>query len=100
FSRHNVAKDPPLSRMDIVSCRNLLIYFAPPLQRRVIRTFSYALQPHGCLMLGPSETVGSLKEYFTVLDESCKLYCRKAIAPPEIFEMIEERLETALERSP
>src|ERR1019366_8488825 len=43
FSRHNVAKDPPLSRMNLISCRNLLIYFAPSLQRRIIATFGYAL---------------------------------------------------------
>lgn len=78
FSRHNVAKDPPLSRMDLVSCRNLLIYFAPSLQRRILATLAYALQPSGCLILGPSETLGSLAEYFLTLDESHKIYCRKA----------------------
>src|ERR1051326_1321401 len=94
FSRHNVAKDPPLSRMDMISCRNLLIYFSSSLQRRVIRTFSYALQPNGCLILGPSETVGSLAEYFTVLDEPCKLYCRKTTTAPELWQMPDERPET------
>ena len=99
FSRHNVAKDPPLSRMDIISCRNLLIYFTPPLQRRVVRTFSYALQPNGCLVLGPSETVGTLGEYFTVLDEAGKLYRRKSTPAPELFEMIEERPESPPDRA-
>jgi len=78
FSRHNVAKDPPLSRMDLVSCRNLLIYFAPSLQRRILATLAYALQPSGCLILGPSETLGSLAEYFQTLDEPHKIYCRKS----------------------
>jgi two-component system CheB/CheR fusion protein len=96
FSRHNVTKDPPLSRMDIISCRNLLIYFGHSLQRKVIRTFTYALQPNGCLMLGPSETVGSLAEHFTALDQSCKIYCRKATRAPEFFEMLDERSETPL----
>jgi two-component system, chemotaxis family, CheB/CheR fusion protein len=96
FSPHNVAKDPPLSRMDIISCRNLLIYFTHSLQRKVIRTFTYALQPNGCLILGPSETVGSLAEHFTVLDQSCKLYCRKATRAPEFFEMLDERSEAPL----
>jgi two-component system CheB/CheR fusion protein len=78
FSRHNVAKDPPLSRMDLVSCRNLLIYFAPALQRRILATFAYALQPNGCLILGPSEALGSLSQYFVTLDEPHKIYGRKA----------------------
>ena len=80
FSRHNVAKDPPLSRMDLISCRNLLIYFSPTLQHRVISTFAYALRPSGCLVLGPSETLGSLADYFLTLDESHKIYCRKTNA--------------------
>ncbi len=98
FSRHNVAKDPPLSRMDIISCRNLLIYFAPSLQRRVIGTFSYALQPSGCLILGPSETIGSLADHFSVLDESRKLYCRRSTPPPQLFELSDERPEALPER--
>ncbi len=98
FSRHNVAKDPPLSRMDIISCRNLLIYFAPSLQRKVIGTFSYALQPTGCLILGPSETVGSLADHFSVLDESRKLYCRRSTPPPQLFELSDERPEALPER--
>jgi two-component system, chemotaxis family, CheB/CheR fusion protein len=92
FSRHNVAKDPPLSRMDLISCRNLLIYFTPALQRKVIGTFSYALQPTGCLILGPSETLGSLAEHYSVLDESRKLYCRRAtVAATPLDELPEER---------
>src|SRR5581483_4564364 len=52
FSRQNVTRDPPLSRMDLISCRNLLIYLGPVLQKRVIGMFGYALQPTGCLVLG------------------------------------------------
>ena len=98
FSRHNVAKDPPLSRMDIISCRNLLIYFTPSLQRKVIGTFSYALRPGGCLILGPSETIGSLADHLSVLDEPRKLYCRKATPPPQIFEPSDERPEALPDR--
>ena len=76
FSRHNVSKDPPLSRMDLISCRNLLIYLSPTLQRRVISAFGYALQPSGCLILGPSESLGGLSEYFLPLDEPHKIYRR------------------------
>jgi two-component system, chemotaxis family, CheB/CheR fusion protein len=96
FSRHNVAKDPPLSRMDVISCRNLLIYFTPSLQQRVIGTFSSALQPSGCLILGTSETVGSLAEHFTVLDESRKIYCRRATSAPLPLDMPDEQSDVVL----
>src|SRR5581483_2266144 len=95
FSRHNVAKDPPLSRMDVISCRNLLIYFGPSLQRKVMGMFSYALQPTGCLILGPSESVGSLAEHFTVLDEPHKIYCRSSTAALQVFEVSEHRDDMA-----
>ena len=57
FSTHDLVKDPPFSRLDLVSCRNLLIYFNPPLQQRVLATFHYALRPGRHLFLGPSEGV-------------------------------------------
>ncbi len=77
FSRHNVTKDPPLSRMDVISCRNLLIYLNPHLQKRVISTFSYALQPQGCLILGSSETLGSMAELFEPINGERRIFCRK-----------------------
>jgi two-component system CheB/CheR fusion protein len=89
FSRHNVAKDPPLSRMNLISCRNLLIYFAPSVQRRVIATFGYALKASGCLILGSSETLGPLSEYFLTLDKAHKIYCRKANIAPSVFDLFE-----------
>ena len=76
FSRHDLTQDPPLSRMDLISCRNVLIYLGSILQRRVISTFSYALQPTGCLMLGNSESLGSLTEHFVALDLDHKIYTR------------------------
>jgi two-component system, chemotaxis family, CheB/CheR fusion protein len=85
FSRHNVCTDPPLSRMDLVSCRNLLIYLSPSLQRRIIAAFGYALQPNGCLILGSSETLGSLSEHFTTLDEPRKIYCKKNDLAQSVF---------------
>jgi len=93
FSRHNLAKDPPLSRMDLISCRNLLIYFSPSLQRRVISTFTYALQPGGCLILGSSETLGSLTEHFTVIDEQRKVYCRNSQPAVQPFQLLDDRPE-------
>ncbi len=85
FSRHNVCMDPPLSRMDLVSCRNLLIYLSPSLQRRIIATFGYALQPNGCLILGSSETLGSLSEHFITLDEPRKIYRKKTNLAQSVF---------------
>src|SRR5262249_16655711 len=58
FPRQNITADPPFSRLDLISCRNVLIYLGPQLQKRAVPVFHYALNPGGYLMLGPSETVG------------------------------------------
>jgi len=78
FARHNLAKDPPFSALDVISCRNVLIYVDGAAQRRVMATFHYALRNSGLLMLGTSETVGPLSELFTVVDTTHKLYAAKA----------------------
>ncbi len=78
FALQNVAADPPFSRMDLISCRNLLIYLGPALQDRVMNTLFYALQPKGCLLLGSAETPGSLSEYFEPVSKDHKLFRRKA----------------------
>jgi two-component system CheB/CheR fusion protein len=78
FARHNLAKDPPFSGVDIVSCRNMLIYLDAPMQRRIMGTFHYALRNTGILLLGGSETIGPLTDLFTVVDKTNKLYARKA----------------------
>jgi two-component system CheB/CheR fusion protein len=77
FSEQDVIKDPPFSRLDLISCRNLLIYMDGDLQRRLIPLFHYALSPGGFLFLGTSETVGQFGEYFTAMDRKAKLYQRK-----------------------
>ena len=83
FSRHDLAKDAPLGRMDLISCRNLLIYLNPVLQRRVLGTLHYALQPSGCLFLGSSESLGSMEEYFSAKDREHRIFCRNlhALSP-------------------
>ena len=86
FAVHNLAADPPFSRMDLISCRNLLIYLGPALQERVMSTLFYALQPEGCLLLGSTETPGSLAEYFTPLDSQHRIYVRKPAADRHGFE--------------
>ncbi len=78
FARQDVTSDPPFSRIDLVSCRNLLIYLSPALQRRVIPTFHYALNPGGFLLLGASESIGQHTDLFTVVDTPHRLYVRKA----------------------
>jgi len=87
FSVHSVIRDPPFSRMDMVSCRNLLIYLDSDLQARVLRTFSYALSPGGILVLGGSETVNRNGELFLSLDRKSRIFQRrKGEAPPPIAE--------------
>ncbi|WP_167760326.1 chemotaxis protein CheB [Paraburkholderia pallida] len=80
FARQNVAADPPYSRVDLISCRNLLIYLAPALQKRVIPTFHYALNPGGFLVLGASETVGSFDALFAAVDPPNRVYAKKVTA--------------------
>lgn len=87
FAVHNLATDPPFSRMDLISCRNLLIYLGAALQQRVMNTLFHALQPNGFLMLGSAETPGSLAEYFTPLDSPHRIYTLKAAADRRGFEL-------------
>ncbi len=81
FARQNLVKDPPFSNLDLVSCRNVLIYLGPILQRRVIPTLHYALKPGGYLMLGEAEGLGGFGEHFALIDKKDKIYQkRKATA--------------------
>ena len=77
FSEQDVIKDPPFSKLDLISCRNLLIYMGGELQKMLIPMFHYALNPGGVLFLGTSETVGEFGELFAVLDRKSKVYQRK-----------------------
>lgn len=74
FATQNVIKDPPFTKLDILSCRNLMIYLEPELQSRVIPAFHYALKPGGVLFLSPSESIGSHTELFTPLNRKWKFY--------------------------
>ncbi|MCF8448342.1 MAG: response regulator [Taibaiella sp.] len=77
FAHHNVLQDPPFSRLDFVSCRNLLIYLDNSAQKRLIATFHYALNEGGVLMLGKSETIGTSDELFSIANKEYKIYTRK-----------------------
>ncbi len=73
FARQDVTKDPPFSRVDVISCCNLLIYFEPRLQERVLAIFHYALNPGGFLLLGPSESAAAAPALFEALDKRHKI---------------------------
>jgi len=80
FAVHNFLKDPPFAKMDFVSCRNVLIYMEPFLQKRALTTFHYALNENGYLLLGNSETVAPVAELFTAfVDNKFKIYLRKQV---------------------
>jgi two-component system, chemotaxis family, CheB/CheR fusion protein len=76
FAHHSVIKDPPFSRLDLLVCRNFLIYLNPDMQKRLISLFHLVLKPRGVLFLGASETVGRQSEFFAPLDKKWKIYER------------------------
>ncbi len=86
FAQHNLLTDPPFSRIDLLSCQNVLIYLGRGAQRKVFQTFHYALSAHGVLLLGPSETMGTASDLFAPLGEHKRqLYRKKASSPhPQI----------------
>lgn len=80
FSTHDLVKNPPFSKLDMVSCRNLLIYFESALQQRVIATFHYGLKPDGLLWLGPSETIAASARLFKAFDKRSRIFKRLGVA--------------------
>ncbi len=77
FAAHDLAKDPPFSKLDMVSCRNVLIYMDALLQRKILRLFDYTLNPEGVLLLGTSETIGGLTERFEPIDAKWRIFRHK-----------------------
>ncbi|HEY9648785.1 MAG TPA: PAS domain-containing protein, partial [Chroococcidiopsis sp.] len=87
FARQNLISDPPFSRMDLISCRNVLIYFGASLQKRVLPMFHYGLKSTGFLMLGSAETVGEFSNLFHLIDRPHKIYAKQltaAVLPMEL----------------
>ncbi|MBE9599053.1 CheR family methyltransferase [Pedobacter sp. MC2016-24] len=76
FAHHNLLKDPPFSRVDLISCRNVLIYLEPVLQKRALTTFHYSLTEQGFLMLGKSESIGKNTDLFAAYNNSTKIFRR------------------------
>jgi two-component system CheB/CheR fusion protein len=77
FARQNLIGDPPFSRLDLITCRNVLIYLGTPLQKKLLPIFHYGLKSTGFLMLGTSETVGDFTDLFTLCDKRNKIYAKK-----------------------
>ncbi len=97
FARHNVAQDPPFSKLDLISCCNVLIYLGPVLQRKVLSIIQFALKPAGFLVLGPSESIGALSEAFQQVEKTHKIYRitpsgEKALSPPREGRRAEGRM--------
>ena len=86
FARHNLGKDPPFSRLDLVTCRNVLIYMQVALQRRVLRVLHYALNPDAFLLLGTSESVGDAADLFSLVDRQVKVYQKKNAPSAVVFD--------------
>ncbi len=82
FAEQNLLTDPPFTRVDLISCRNMLIYIEPLLQQRIIPSFYYALRPHGCLVLGTSESLGSLNGLFSPGENKQKIFFKRPGATP------------------
>jgi len=76
FAAHNMIADPPFSNIDLLVCRNALIYFQPPSQKKVLAGFHFSLKKNGVLFLGPSENLGELNAHFTSINEHFKLYSK------------------------
>ena len=92
FAHHNFLKSPPFARMDLISCRNVLIYMEPFLQKKALSTFHYALKEEGCLVLGRSETTAPATDLFQPFDRKEKIYTRKS-APAKFLPVSAGRAE-------
>src|SRR2546429_9697645 len=92
FARQNLLQDPPFARIDVISCRNVLIYLGPVLQKKIMPIFHYALRPRGFLMLGGAEgVIGTASDLFELMDRKRKIYCRKSTASGLHFDFAASR---------
>ncbi|MGE5416126.1 MAG: chemotaxis protein CheB [Acidobacteriota bacterium] len=87
FAKHNMVKDPPFSRLDLISCRNVIIYFGRSLQKKLFPVFHYALKNSGHLLLGSSESIGAYANLFNMVDKKHRIYSKKAIPTPLMHEI-------------
>jgi two-component system CheB/CheR fusion protein len=96
FARHDLTRDPPFSNLDLISCRNVLIYLEPAAQQKVVSVFHYALRPAGFLLLGRSEALGRFPELFGATDRKHKIYSKQPLANPPIAELLTAGAEAKL----
>lgn len=92
FAKHDLSSDPPFSDIDLVTCRNVLIYFQPTLQRRVLSIFHYSLKPSGLLLLGNSENVGQNSNLFSTVSAQHKIFKREAVPSRVNFDYVSSPL--------
>ena len=85
FARQDIVNDPPFSHLDLISCRNVMIYLGPVLQKKMFSVFHYALKQNGFLILGTSESVGIFADLFGLADKKYKVYAKKAIQTPSAY---------------
>jgi len=88
FAPHNLLRDPPFSRMDVISCQNVLIYIEAIQQSRIMHAFHYALKPSGFLLLGKSETIGGSTDLFEQLNKQYKVYIKRQVNVPAKFDFM------------
>ncbi len=100
FARQNLTADPPFSHVDLISCRNVLIYMAPALQRRVLPIFHYALNVPGFLVLGSSETVGEQNGLFEAMDRANKIYRKQVTASRPLVQFAVEDYQAQVASGP
>ncbi|MBW4428413.1 MAG: PAS domain-containing protein [Nostoc desertorum CM1-VF14] len=100
FARQDLGSDPPFSNLDLVSCRNVLIYLDETLQKRILPVFHYSLNPTGFLLLGTSESTGKYSELFTLIDKKYKIYAKKLTANRPILSFVSSNYTVAKVESP
>ncbi|BAY23284.1 signal transduction histidine hinase [Calothrix sp. NIES-2100] len=88
FARQNLGSDPPFSNLDLISCRNVLIYLGEALQKRIMPIFHYSLNPEGFLLLGTSESTGKYSDLFTLVEKKYRIYSKKLTATRPTFSFV------------
>ena len=88
FARQNLGSDPPFSNLDLISCRNVLIYLGEALQKRIMPIFHYSLNPTGFLLLGTSESIGQTSDLFTLVEKKYRLYAKNLTATRPVFSFV------------
>jgi two-component system CheB/CheR fusion protein len=97
FARQDMVKDPPFSRLDLISCRNVIIYFGQALQKKLFPVFHYALKQKGFLFLGSSESVGPFANLYDLVDKKSRIYMKKSVSTPLIQFSASEYVSAASE---